>query len=73
MHANRISKTVTLSRSQEEVASLLGDTRELRSRHPLKGAGMPDNIASMAVALASEDASWVTGVSLPVDGGYVAQ
>jgi len=40
------------------------------SRHPLKGMGTPQDVARAAVFLASEDAAWVTGVGLPVDGGY---
>ncbi|KAG9382411.1 FabG Dehydrogenase [Pyrenophora tritici-repentis] len=40
------------------------------SRHPLKGMGAPEDVARAAVFLASEDAAWVTGVGLPVDGGY---
>ena len=39
--------------------------------HPLHGMGEPDAIAKAAVFLASDDASWVTGVPLPVDGGYL--
>ncbi|CAI7614027.1 unnamed protein product [Penicillium manginii] len=46
---------------------------DLNRRHPLKGPGFPDDIAKMAVVLASDDASWITGVCLPVDGGYTAR
>lgn len=46
---------------------------DLNRRHPLKGPGLPDDIAKMAVVLASDDASWVTGICLPVDGGYTAR
>lgn len=46
---------------------------DLNRRHPLKGPGLPDDIAKMAVVLASEDANWVTGICLPVDGGYTAR
>lgn len=46
---------------------------DLKRRHPLKGPGMPEDIARIAVVLASDDASWVTGVCLPVDGGYTAR
>lgn len=45
----------------------------LHQKHPLKGFGYPDDVARMAVVLASDDASLVTGVALPVDGGYTAQ
>jgi NAD(P)-dependent dehydrogenase (short-subunit alcohol dehydrogenase family) len=30
----------------------------------------PEEVANAAVWLASDEASWVTGVALPVDGGY---
>lgn len=38
-------------------------------RHPLGRVGEPDDIASMAVFLLSDDASWMTGQTLGVDGG----
>lgn len=31
--------------------------------HPFRGLGIPDDIARAAVFLASEDSSWITGVS----------
>lgn len=39
-------------------------------RHPFKGLGNAQDIARAAVFLATEDAAWVTGVAMPVDGGY---
>jgi NAD(P)-dependent dehydrogenase (short-subunit alcohol dehydrogenase family) len=41
--------------------------------HPFGGTGVPEDIANAALFLCSDDASWVTGVNLPVDGGYTAQ
>ena len=35
--------------------------------------GEPAEVASAIVFLASDDASFITGVVLPVDGGYLAQ
>ncbi|KAL8948968.1 MAG: hypothetical protein Q9222_004890 [Ikaeria aurantiellina] len=35
--------------------------------------GDPQDVARVAVFLASDDAAYVTGVPLPVDGGYTAQ
>lgn len=46
--------------------------KSLTSKHPFRGLGLPTDLAKAAVFLASEDASWVTGVMLPVDGGYTA-
>ncbi|WP_417620304.1 SDR family NAD(P)-dependent oxidoreductase [Parasphingorhabdus sp.] len=40
---------------------------------PLKRMGKPDDIASMALFLASEEASYITGSEFVVDGGLTAQ
>jgi NAD(P)-dependent dehydrogenase (short-subunit alcohol dehydrogenase family) len=45
----------------------------LVARHPIGRLGRPEEIASVAAFLASDDASFVNGVVLPVDGGYTAQ
>ncbi|HEV8297853.1 MAG TPA: SDR family NAD(P)-dependent oxidoreductase [Acidimicrobiales bacterium] len=44
----------------------------IRMQHKLGRFGRPEEIAGAALFLASDDASFVTGVALPVDGGYVA-
>ncbi len=41
-------------------------------RMPLKRLGTPDDIARAALFLASDDASWITGTSLTLDGGIMA-
>lgn len=38
--------------------------------HPLGRLGEPEDVAGAAFYLASDDASWVTGIALAVDGGY---
>ena len=40
---------------------------------PMARYGTPHEIATAAVFLASDDSSYITGVALPVDGGYVAE
>ena len=35
--------------------------------------GLPEDVAKCAVFLASDDAAYVTGVPLLIDGGYTAQ
>lgn len=53
-------------------ASLLNTDQKKEAnafRHPLKRIGTPKDIAGMAVFLLSEQASWVTGQILHVDGG----
>jgi NAD(P)-dependent dehydrogenase (short-subunit alcohol dehydrogenase family) len=41
--------------------------------HPLGGVGRPDDIAWGVVYLASDEARWVTGAELVIDGGYTAR
>jgi NAD(P)-dependent dehydrogenase (short-subunit alcohol dehydrogenase family) len=41
--------------------------------HPMGRLGQPQEVAQAIAFLASEEASFVTGVVLPVDGGYLAQ
>jgi NAD(P)-dependent dehydrogenase (short-subunit alcohol dehydrogenase family) len=40
---------------------------------PMRRWGLPGEIASAAMFLASDDSSFITGAALPVDGGYVAE
>jgi NAD(P)-dependent dehydrogenase (short-subunit alcohol dehydrogenase family) len=42
-------------------------------RIPMGRIGSPDDIAGPAVFLASDMARYITGVTLPVDGGYLAR
>jgi NAD(P)-dependent dehydrogenase (short-subunit alcohol dehydrogenase family) len=39
---------------------------------PLGRFGKPNDIAGIAVFLASEESSWMTGTVIPVDGGVTA-
>lgn len=45
---------------------------QIRDQHKLGRFGQPADIAGVAFFLASDDSAFVTGVALPVDGGYVA-
>ena len=45
---------------------------EIVSEYPLGRLGTPLDIAHAALYLASDESQWVTGIALPVDGGYTA-
>jgi NAD(P)-dependent dehydrogenase (short-subunit alcohol dehydrogenase family) len=46
--------------------------RDRTAVHPIGRLGQPEDIAGLAVYLASDESSWVTGAAFPVDGGYLA-
>lgn len=53
------------------VASYPGLQRQLEAMHPIGRLGTADEIAAAVVWLCSDDASFVLGHALAVDGGYV--
>jgi NAD(P)-dependent dehydrogenase (short-subunit alcohol dehydrogenase family) len=42
------------------------------ARHPLGRFGGPEEVAAAILYLSSDEAAFITGVALPVDGGYTA-
>jgi NAD(P)-dependent dehydrogenase (short-subunit alcohol dehydrogenase family) len=56
-----------------EARAISGGEEFLSSLHPMGRMGLPEEIASVAAFLASDDASFINGVILPVDGGYTAR
>jgi NAD(P)-dependent dehydrogenase (short-subunit alcohol dehydrogenase family) len=58
----------------EAVAELPEEYKEpMKEAHPIGRLGEPAEVANAILFLASEEASFVTGAILPVDGGYLAR
>ncbi len=43
--------------------------KEMADMHPLKRTGKPIDVARVIYDLAKEESSWMTGVTIPIDGG----
>jgi NAD(P)-dependent dehydrogenase (short-subunit alcohol dehydrogenase family) len=59
-----------------KLASALWEGRgedRIAAHIPLRRLGMPDDIATAALFLASDASSWMTGQTLVIDGGTTAQ
>ncbi|MBD2309451.1 SDR family oxidoreductase [Chroococcidiopsis sp. FACHB-1243] len=47
--------------------------KDAKHFNPLPGMPTPDDVAAAALFLASDEAAFITGVALPIDGGYTAR
>jgi len=53
--------------------SIAGAEERLLRMQPMPRLGTPDDIAAMALYLASDESAFVTGAAMVVDGGYTAR
>jgi NAD(P)-dependent dehydrogenase (short-subunit alcohol dehydrogenase family) len=58
-------------RQQPQLADQIVEA--ITAREPVGRMGQPEEIAEAVIWLCSDAASFVTGVALAVDGGFVAQ
>jgi NAD(P)-dependent dehydrogenase (short-subunit alcohol dehydrogenase family) len=65
-----VLKALEVDSSDEEGMATI-DTM-MAAAQPLQRAGQPEDLAAAAAFLASDDASWITGHNLVVDGGWTA-
>jgi len=47
--------------------------RKLKAQHPIGRIGTPEDVAGVVAFVASEDASFITGADMVVDGGFTIQ
>jgi NAD(P)-dependent dehydrogenase (short-subunit alcohol dehydrogenase family) len=73
VHVNAICPGYTRSSMTGPIWENAEVTASITAQHPFRGLGETKDIARAALFLASEDAGWVTGIGLTVDGGFVAQ
>ncbi|TAK36905.1 MAG: SDR family oxidoreductase [Chloroflexota bacterium] len=77
IRANLLCPTYTSTPMVEGYFNSLEDPaaarREVASKHPLGRIATPDDIAKAALFLASDEAAFITGITLIVDGGLTSR
>ncbi|TLS21935.1 uncharacterized protein PpBr36_09427 [Pyricularia pennisetigena] len=72
IHVNAVNPGFVTTVMTQKMLSNSSNSEALSRLHPLKGIGKVEDIARAVLFLVSEDASWITGESLCVDGGFNA-
>ena len=72
-HGQRDQPGLHADGHEPRVARRPGADALLLGQGSLPRLGVPADVAGAAAFLASDDAAWVTGIALPVDGGYTAR
>ncbi len=70
VRVNAICPGLVVTGMTESASS--GAVEAMKAQIPLRRDGRPEEVAGAVVFLASDESSYITGVVLPVDGGFVA-
>jgi NAD(P)-dependent dehydrogenase (short-subunit alcohol dehydrogenase family) len=77
IRVNAVAPTTVLTELVRGFIDGSDDPASLRARiesqTPIPGLPLPEDVAAAVAFLASDDARWITGHTLPVDGGYHAR
>ncbi|MFC4148566.1 SDR family NAD(P)-dependent oxidoreductase [Micromonospora mangrovi] len=77
VRVNAVAPTVVMTPLVEHFIDTAPDPaqmrRQMESFNPKPGIPTPDDVAGVVAFLASDDAAWITGHTIPIDGGYVAR
>jgi 3-hydroxybutyrate dehydrogenase len=68
-----VEKQITDLAKQQNITEAEVIQNNILQKHAIKNFVSPEEIAALALFLASENASMITGVAMPVDGGWVVQ
>lgn len=72
IRANAVAPGTTRTAMTEYLLADPENARKLRAAHPIGRFGEPKDIAAAVAFLLSDDADFITGAVLPVDGGFAA-
>lgn len=72
VRVNAVAPSLTTTEATADIVKLEAAMAAFRDRSPIGRSATPDEIAGVVVFLASDDAIFVNGVNLPVDGGLHA-
>ncbi len=72
VRVNAVCPTVTLTPMASSIHGNEATMQRVLERIPLGRVARPSDVAAAIAFLASDDAAFITGVSLPVDGGLTA-
>ena len=77
IRVNAIAPTVVMTPLVRRFIESAADPAEMLQRmesfNPMPGIVQPEDVAALVAFLASDDARWITGVTIPIDGGYCAR
>jgi NAD(P)-dependent dehydrogenase (short-subunit alcohol dehydrogenase family) len=69
INVNAVCPSMTKTEAVKEMLSEEFEKKVVRA-YPMRRLGEPQDIANLAVFLASDRAAWITGQAISVNGGY---